>query len=152
MAAEISIHALLAESDGEINTRGCKKMISIHALLAESDCRKTRFLMIHQEFLSTLSLRRATCRYFSDNRTVNISIHALLAESDLCGFLRDNFHSISIHALLAESDLCFPVNHIKRLLISIHALLAESDLDIRGLNLDLTEFLSTLSLRRATTL
>ena len=34
--------------------------------------------------------------------------------------------------------------------ISIHALRKESDLDIRGLNLDLTEFLSTLSARRAT--
>ena len=34
--------------------------ISIHALLAESDCHNTKFWTIHQEFLSTLSLRRAT--------------------------------------------------------------------------------------------
>ena len=39
---DISIHALLAESDRKINTRGSKKVISIHALLAESDYLATR--------------------------------------------------------------------------------------------------------------
>ena len=79
---DISIHALLAESDA-IN--GCNpdfEGISIHALLAESD--------------DTSSLMQ--CQ-------VKISIHALLAESDN----RDIAHgerqkNISIHALLAESD------------------------------------------------
>ena len=79
------------------------------------------------EFLSTLSLRRATTFKIVWSRLYFISIHALLAESD------DNVHSlqydieISIHALLAESDF---------LLLLILA----------GVNL----FLSTLSLRRAT--
>ena len=80
-----------------------------------------------------------------------ISIHALLAESDLR--VLDGSKSsieISIHALLAESDLCI-LHHLQRqLFISIHALLAESDFYFSVFDfLDLS-FLSTLSLRRAT--
>ena len=57
--------------------------ISIHALLAESDEGKHINALAAEQFLSTLSLRRAT------NTTIflfggeAISIHALLAESDL---------------------------------------------------------------------
>ena len=58
---EISIHALLAESDGTL-------LIPI-----------TGFL----EFLSTLSLRRATDDILDGVNELLISIHALLAESDL---------------------------------------------------------------------
>ena len=105
----------------------------------------------HNPFLSTLSLRRAT--YIGSNIP--------------------NFTSISIHALLAESDHAEPAEQAQRL-ISIHALLAESDVNIRnhGDNGSRNfyprspcgerqtayfslacriEFLSTLSLRRATT-
>ena len=124
--------------------------ISIHALLAESDPFKrstirqyTRFLSTlslrratkegrpkgsSQQFLSTLSLRRATnCCVEQRNIQPLISIHALLAESDR----RLWEHSepttlISIHALLAESDKCSNLN-IALFSISIHALLAESD-------------------------
>ena len=56
----ISIHALLAESDG-FGERACRRAgISIHVLLAESD---QPGLCCHYGsiFLSTLSLRRATC-------------------------------------------------------------------------------------------
>ena len=57
--------------------------ISIHALLAESDVMlpypATRFA----KFLSTLSLRRATILDFFPTIAYNISIHALLAESDI---------------------------------------------------------------------
>ena len=79
-------------------------------------------------FLSTLSLRRATLFTIGLNRAHGISIHALLAESDAaifflycafpyfyprspCGERRFHFNAgqhicvISIHALLAESDL-----------------------------------------------
>ena len=60
-AREISIHALLAESDLRQNRHRRKsKDISIHALLAESDGRRRR------------RLRHCPA----------ISIHALLAESD----------------------------------------------------------------------
>ena len=77
--------------------------ISIHALLAESDAQNLLPLLVSEYFyprswspcrtsdnwfLSTLSLRRATWRqrHFSCRR--NISIHALLAESDCFRRLR----------------------------------------------------------------
>ena len=56
--------------------------ISIHALLAESDPPVRDVIQWEGIFLSTLSLRRATPRggyCYLDNI---ISIHALLAESD----------------------------------------------------------------------
>ena len=146
--------------------------ISIHALLAESDI----FLVLPGyksfRFLSTLSLRRATREptalrtphqnfyprspcgerpkaLFISSDILTISIHALLAESDLLpfvgsicilGFLStlslrratNTFHkkgqanNISIHALLAESDRV-PLAESTAESISIHALLAESD-------------------------
>ena len=124
--------------------------ISIHALLAESDTIMNNIIFVPGEFLSTLSLRRATAPsqhpcprsrnfyprspcgerrlqlflYYQDNR---ISIHALLAESDRNADC--NCHSvrpISIHALLAESDTGAGVG-LYLVTISIHALLAESD-------------------------
>ncbi len=125
--------------------------ISIHALLAESDVAGLIFRAKFVIFLSTLSLRRATSApaikscwssYFyprspcgerlrvsvGDAHVCVISIHALLAESDQLlldrGLTRDD---ISIHALLAESDTTFS-GTVHRKEISIHALLAESDL------------------------
>ncbi len=60
-AGDISIHALLAESDGTFSgTALICSIISIHALLAESD---------NQEWNPT--------------KYRDISIHALLAESDI---------------------------------------------------------------------
>ena len=103
---EISIHALLAESDhvgaGTIQT---PSQISIHALLAESD--QLRFLhnLFAVLFLSTLSLRRATrTKRLGFRQTSTISIHALLAESDRISLDGVGVILISIHALLAESD------------------------------------------------
>ena len=105
LAARISIHALLAESDaiypsstppkeyfyprspcGErllqhFPTSYCK--ISIHALLAESDRKMLKEMSIYVSFLSTLSLRRATTLANNSPFEKFISIHALLAESDL---------------------------------------------------------------------
>ena len=57
----ISIHALLAESDPIIEHDLNNTNISIHALLAESDIIPCNFVSIIWIFLSTLSLRRATC-------------------------------------------------------------------------------------------
>ena len=100
----ISIHALLAESDsGNPEThRPCA--ISIHALLAESDPDRVSETLVPRQFLSTLSLRRATRLGAIHDTQINISIHALLAESD--HYDNYNLHcvEISIHALLAESD------------------------------------------------
>ena len=57
------------------------------------------------EFLSTLSLRRATVLGLPGWLRTLISIHALLAESDGVHYDNYNLHCvISIHALLAESD------------------------------------------------
>ena len=103
----ISIHALLAESDGIPNQVGTWEVISIHALLAESDTSFTtpRTPSLHFyprspcgerpagnkagaeafKFLSTLSLRRATTSLVVIGTNCVISIHALLAESDAAG-------------------------------------------------------------------
>ena len=59
---EISIHALLAESDTAFKKQLERiHNISIHALLAESDIPPITFYGKTHTFLSTLSLRRATC-------------------------------------------------------------------------------------------
>ena len=102
-------------------------VISIHALLAESDRRPDRLWRAYHgnfyprspcgerlkpvrdkrtldQFLSTLSLRRATDDLQVPASVSKISIHALLAESDLTYRRTRRFQDISIHALLAESD------------------------------------------------
>ena len=56
----ISIHALLAESDSGRVNNAYTDSISIHALLAESDVKLLLQLTMALLFLSTLSLRRAT--------------------------------------------------------------------------------------------
>ena len=168
--------------------------ISIHALLAESDGLFIRVGDALLIFLSTLSLRRATSGTGWGKTLYAISIHALLAESDplaaACSSRTLNFYPrspcgerlacqvigwatrqflstlslrratghkvvifllvlISIHALLAESDFGLPVFIIANL-ISIHALLAESDRFYVFICCVGLLFLSTLSLRRAT--
>ena len=120
---EISIHALLAESD--LNIRQIQKIenISIHALLAESDfaCRGW-FEVVYYfyprspcgerhdgliasanfcRFLSTLSLRRATLEQSSSYNAYMISIHALLAESDGLSY----FYIIKITRFLSTLSL-----------------------------------------------
>ena len=172
-ARDISIHALLAESDHAPNRRPCPRSISSHALLAESDLGNVVVGSRTSKFLSTLSLRRATKRLRQKLAEAIISIHALLAESDcrvdfffICCII------ISIHALLAESDATWsiigcPMQKFLSTLslrratwtvflcyhysfISIHALLAESDNCFKCALGNPRKFLSTLSLRRAT--
>ena len=58
----ISIHALLAESDLRVVDGSKSSIISIHALLAESDSAAALLWGGIMSFLSTLSLRRATTR------------------------------------------------------------------------------------------
>ena len=145
----ISIHALLAESDFTLLGTPDTWTISIHALLAESDPRSPKISILPCQFLSTLSLRRATWPLYESNGALHISIHALLAESDVGIPNTNTSKKISIHALLAESDYChlkappIPKNFYPRSPcgerrldvtiigrtwdISIHALLAESD-------------------------
>ena len=78
----ISIHALLAESDGCNVAVLHGSPISIHALLAESDVLSVSVTIHAVKFLSTLSLRRATRMMALGQVVAEISIHALLAESD----------------------------------------------------------------------
>ena len=123
--------------------------ISIHALLAESDLTVMLYDTSSLLFLSTLSLRRATKITITVDEGTLISIHALLAESDVGQNRFRQKLAISIHALLAESDstttiiICTVSIFLSTLSlrrathydnynlhcvdISIHALLAESD-------------------------
>ena len=149
-------------------------VISIHALLAESDA--TRRIL--RAKLSPDFYPRSPCgeRLFLLRKitiTVDISIHALLAESDASNQPEQQEQRISIHALLAESDVNLKINESRykhfyprspcgerrangrterqEQRISIHALLAESDAVVDNIVLMPGKFLSTLSLRRATT-
>ena len=127
------------------------QQISIHALLAESDTWARGSRVTYVEFLSTLSLRRATEQSSSYSAYLEISIHALLAESDsrtktISAEVGDFYprspcgerHKISTIRITREGT------------ISIHALLAESDNGSKRQTYHRYEFLSTLSLRRAT--
>ena len=127
-----------------------RQNISIHALLAESDLRSFGRVPGRWVFLSTLSLRRATgavayrkseqqhfyprspcgerrTRLCDQRPKPDISIHALLAESDPLADGTEPHATISIHALLAESDCARGRDRAPDAAISIHALLAESD-------------------------
>ena len=147
--ADISIHALLAESDMGVFESEHDMCISIHALLAESDqtngsttipnfnfyprspCgerpKLTEKLKISSKFLSTLSLRRATPTLHDIFELFTISIHALLAESD--SFSR-------------------PLRATKHKFLSTLSLRRATQQS--GQEQQLWQFLSTLSLRRAT--
>ena len=102
--------------------------ISIHALLAESDCQWRRSVKLFHQFLSTLSLRRAT------GPMIKGQVYYI------------NFYPRSPCGERLPSVL----HSFRPLQISIHALLAESDIISIVLLLPQTRFLSTLSLRRAT--
>ena len=104
-AQEISIHALLAESDQVKQTCQAKISISIHALLAESDRRRTYQQGEEREFLSTLSLRRATIINSNCNLTQKFLSTLSLRRATVTRVARTPTTVISIHALLAESDL-----------------------------------------------
>ena len=148
-------------------------LISIHALLAESDAEMVSRSSISCQFLSTLSLRRATRGEFL-KRKVNYHFYprSPCGERQRSILYTPQEEFISIHALLAESDWSLINNgpgviyfyprspcgerpkfegiNFWQSIISIHALLAESDDDIIALCRAGYTFLSTLSLRRAT--
>ena len=192
----ISIHALLAESDNNINNSvstadkdfyprspcgerpnfSCLPIelshISIHALLAESDCCARCHCWGLNEFLSTLSLRRATGRVETAITSIGFLSTLSLRRATPEKSESLTTYLISIHALLAESDgksnkptgqklVFLSTLSLRRATnpsyaaldgasISIHALLAESDLGQSIILRLVILFLSTLSLRRAT--
>ena len=171
-AQSISIHALLAESDGSNMLEGTKPGVFLSTLSLRRATGGIPCDVPVVQFLSTLSLRRATFQCSHGAAPLHISIHALLAESDLKQFVVGDVMGISIHALLAESDGCDIVSiercslflstlSLRRAteldpmanktpFISIHALLAESDAVALFVYRRSPIFLSTLSLRRAT--
>ena len=104
--------------------------ISIHALLAESDTQNFCICVIQLIFLSTLSLRRATAKLLHMCHTIDISIHALLAESDIVS-------PASCDNVLLYFYPRSPCGERQHLSTFVYIIL---------------QFLSTLSLRRATIL
>ena len=133
--AGISIHALLAESDapnrhpyhcnrnfyprspcGERHKRQMRgefsDVISIHALLAESDHFDTLSALAPKQFLSTLSLRRATGRHPKyQHQQKNFYPRSPCGERHAGRGHVAGGQQISIHALLAESDRQLPWRH-----------------------------------------
>ena len=172
---EISIHALLAESD----LRSCHLATSAHNFYPRSPCGERQNLCgrfsLQPLFLSTLSLRRATASAFGSSVScrdfyprspcgerhmvmmITGKIHHFYPRSP-CGerlYISDILPEdveISIHALLAESDGAGRDQGFCGREISIHALLAESDGQRQKAEQIVAIFLSTLSLRRATTM
>ena len=171
----ISIHALLAESDGTgFFVLDERHDISIHALLAESDTPTLESLTPTQTFLSTLSLRRATRpvsalysvnRYFyprspcgerrhfsSKQRTLPKFLSTLsLRRATVSQHSPSTVHTKFLSTLsLRRATIENPLRQVVDRSISIHALLAESDTISSVLFRLFFIFLSTLSLRRAT--
>ena len=123
--------------------------ISIHALLAESDIKNAEAVSKYMIFLSTLSLRRATV-------TATLGIAGFLFLSTLSlrratkprAACRDRAEFLSTLSLRRATVL--GIQHRVGEFISIHALLAESDATTMTITTCIVLFLSTLSLRRAT--
>ncbi len=146
----ISIHALLAESDRCCTPQAHIAAISIHALLAESDVPQTPQAENQSPFLSTLSLRRATPLTFALFRPLKYFYPRSPCGERLTSGQNDNdSNNISIHALLAESDAsffsgrsCFS-DFYPRSPCGERRSHYSSSRPLKG-------FLSTLSLRRAT--
>ena len=125
------------------------KNISIHALLAESDCPAFNGPLMLREFLSTLSLRRATPgeRHANSQQEFLSTLSLRRATKGACynkGGLTF-LSTLSLRRATLVVIVCFLI-----LVISIHALLAESDYTMTIIICTAWRFLSTLSLRRAT--
>ena len=124
--------------------------ISIHALLAESDSITCKCRPAYRKFLSTLSLRRATCSMQAIFYQISISIHALLAESD-CGdwkaYVRNSLF-LSTLSLRRATSQC------RTLASGMYDFYPRSPCGERPVTARIIDptfgFLSTLSLRRAT--
>ena len=149
--------------------------ISIHALLAESDEPLRKYHTTDRAFLSTLSLRRATCSAgtMATSGATFLSTLSLRRATSVLMLLRSFFDDFYPRSPCGERPPYFsqPATLFKFLstlslrrataavphncgcrVISIHALLAESDAGKPGFFYTQKRFLSTLSLRRATSL
>ena len=126
--ADISIHALLAESDFTGSAWVPEFPISIHALLAESDSGSVASTPSGRDFYPRSPCGERRGRFFRRSGGTHISIHALLAESDL---------------LILSSSTSIPI------FLSTLSLRRATQRTQAGSRHN-TAFLSTLSLRRAT--
>ena len=125
--------------------------ISIHALLAESDILYPLKTFIILTFLSTLSLRRATLVQIIISGYARISIHALLAESD--PRLRQKKNAIrDFYPRSPCGERHDPIVHIEKCYLFLSTLsLRRATAHFAWFRLTYyLRFLSTLSLRRAT--
>ena len=124
--------------------------ISIHALLAESDGGTTTSLIAFDGFLSTLSLRRATV-FISYYQCVAAYFYprSPCGERRLARRLHPAGRTISIHALLAESDGIRVFDQV-RIFLFLSTLSLRRATEGAKAYMVAAGFLSTLSLRRAT--
>ena len=131
-------------------SRSAGRCISIHALLAESDKDNADTVKAYAQFLSTLSLRRATTPHYSMTLKCQfLSTLSLRRATRGTGWIqrhRDDFYPRSPCGERPAPRRGISACHH----ISIHALLAESDIYCHLLRTSYSKFLSTLSLRRAT--
>ena len=124
--------------------------ISIHALLAESDVRFVQLCQGGIQFLSTLSLRRATSTNPKDRERRSISIHALLAESDDMRSHNRRLNQEFLSTLSLRRATAGVSIRCVALVIFLSTLSLRRATLASGINPDQSGFLSTLSLRRAT--
>ena len=115
------------EGDQGARLPNCTVHISIHALRVEGDITNVAGNRRAEEFLSTPSGWRATCRRHKLVRPCDISIHALRVEGDLICTGTFPRTVISIHALRVEGDAEMPAAEPFWHGISIHALRVEGD-------------------------
>ena len=127
-----------------------RHQISIHALLAESDCQDTYIGPLPSRFLSTLSLRRATVHFMRSWRITTFLSTLSLRRATCWARSRRQPSSNFYPRSPCGERLTSVLPTIPGPTISIHALLAESDWGPRWTECRHPPFLSTLSLRRAT--
>ena len=173
VTASISIHALLAESDPAVRRNKTAFSVFLSTLSLRRATPDVSIFNLGGQFLSTLSLRRATCNHTNmHNRIRDFYPRSPCGERRQCPGACINALNFYPRSPCGERPEV-PEDQYTALSISIHALLAESDyLSARwparqkhfyprspcgerrsaGTMATSTEtFLSTLSLRRATT-
>ena len=147
---DISIHALLAESDLHLSAKARRSTTFLSTLSLRRATQSWQAACTLTGFLSTLSLRRATFRFGGRRR----------GQKDFYPRSPCGERPVLPRAIIAPTDF-YPRSPCGerpqqaqgvrlKFSISIHALLAESD-SLRRMSYRLfLQFLSTLSLRRAT--
>ena len=147
----ISIHALLAESDVGVAESADTGDISIHALLAESDPRPPAPPRREFFFYSRSPCGERRYHFTTRMRIIKISIHALLAESDRVNLLRFERVKLFLSTLsLRRATLAGPSGPAFLFNFYPRSPCGERPFGLPATSLAHREFLSTLSLRRAT--